>query len=85
MVVFFNSNQVWHSQYIASTPYGRKNSSLDAIFSVAMSMAREEGALYFDFGISTEQNGALLNSGLYTFKSEFGAGGCTYDQYEVSL
>ena len=41
--------------------------------------------LYFDFGISTEDEGRYLNSGLSDYKNSFGSGSTVYDTYEVSL
>ena len=39
----------------------------------------------FDFGISTEAEGMILNEGLYRFKSEFGGGGVVHEFYEMRL
>ena len=74
-VVLFKSPRVTHAQYIASSPEGYEASALDAIFDACITSAADEGAHHFDFGTSTEQAGAYLNEGLYTFKTEFGAGG----------
>jgi hypothetical protein len=43
------------------------------------------GARYFDFGVSNEQGGQILNEGLYRFKMSFGAGGVVHEFYEVAL
>jgi hypothetical protein len=43
------------------------------------------GARYFDFGVSNEQEGRILNEGLYRFKTSFGAGGVAQEFYEVEL
>jgi len=40
---------------------------------------------YFDFGISTENNGHYLNRGLIDFKERFGARSVVYDSYELKL
>jgi len=40
---------------------------------------------YFDFGISTENNGFYLNEGLIDFKERFGARSTVYDSYELNL
>ena len=40
---------------------------------------------YFDFGISTEDNGRYLNEGLITQKQEFGGRGVVYDFYELKV
>jgi hypothetical protein len=36
-------------------------------------------------GISTEQQGTVLNDGLYRFKSEFGGGGVVHEFFEIDL
>ena len=40
---------------------------------------------YFDFGISTEENGRVLNSGLIDQKEGFGARGVVHDHYELDI
>lgn len=84
-VIFFNSNNVWHAQYIASSSVGYKMNALDAVFISAIKEARSLGVKYFDFGTSNEDQGKILNLGLYTFKSEFGAGGVAHEFYELDL
>jgi hypothetical protein len=84
-VVLFNTRQVWHAQYIASSEQGYETHALDAIFEAAISRATEAGARYFDFGTSNEDAGRTLNSGLYCFKSEFGGGGVAHEFYQLNL
>ena len=84
-VVLFNSTNVWHAQYIASNEIGYSLSALDAIFESLIDVAKTSGALYFDFGTSNEQDGLVLNDGLYRFKSEFGGGGMAHEYYELVL
>jgi hypothetical protein len=84
-VIFFNSPTVWHAQYIAASERAYAVSALDAVFTAALTEARESGARYFDFGTSNEQAGRALNDGLYTFKSEFGGGGVAHEYYEFDL
>ena len=40
---------------------------------------------YFDFGISTENEGLFLNEGLTSQKQEFGGRGIVYDFYEIRV
>jgi hypothetical protein len=40
---------------------------------------------YFDFGISTENEGMRLNEGLMSNKEGFGARAVVHDFYELSL
>lgn len=84
-VILFNSANVWHAQYIASSDTGYGVSALDAVFESAIDEARKAGARYFDFGTSNEQSGLVLNDGLYRFKSEFGGGGMAHEYYELVL
>lgn len=84
-IILFNSTNFWHAQYIASSEIGYEASALDAVFESAIEAAKTTGARYFDFGTSNEQNGLLLNEGLYRFKSEFGGGGMAHEYYELSL
>ena len=84
-VVFFNSKNVWHAQYIASSQEGYDLSALDMVFGSSIEEARLLGVRYFDFGTSNEEGGIILNSGLYKFKSEFGASGVSHEFYELKL
>ena len=43
------------------------------------------GTPYFDFGISTEQNGSYLNLKLLENKESFGARAVIYDFYELTV
>lgn len=84
-VVFFNAARVWHAQYIAASEVAYDVSALDAVFDGAIQEARQSGARYFDFGTSNENNGLVLNDGLYRYKSEFGGGGLVHEMYELDL
>jgi Acetyltransferase (GNAT) domain len=84
-VVLFNSVNVCHAQYIAARERGYEVSALDAVFESAIESARQASARYFDFGISNEDNGWILNEGLYRFKAEFGGGGVVHEFYELEL
>lgn len=82
--VIFHSPNVWHAQYICSSPAGHDQCALDAVFDAAMTRAAPH-ARYFSFGISTEQGGRVLNEGLYSFKQGFGGGGVVHEFYELPL
>lgn len=81
--VLFVTQRADHAQYIASNSAGRRSGALDLLFSHCISRVQE--GRYFDFGVSTEEEGRVLNEGLYAFKSEFGAAGLVYDHYELPL
>ena len=82
-VVLFKTDRVVHAQYIGSTDEGRAAFALDAVFEECVRRAMTSGARFFDFGISTEEEGRVLNTGLYKFKSEFGGGGIVHVFYEL--
>lgn len=84
-VVLFVTPQVCHSQYIASSEEGQALGALDFVFHHAIAEARAMQQRYFNFGVSTEDGGRVLNDGLHRFKSEFGAGGVVHETYEVTL
>jgi hypothetical protein len=84
-LVMFHSDLVAHAQYIGANPAGFEACALDAVFDHAIEEARKRGQRYFDFGISTVDQGRALNEGLHRFKSEFGAGGVAYEQYTLDL
>lgn len=83
--VLFLSPRVTHAQYICSNEAGREVSALDALFEECLTEAGRRGARYFNFGISTEEEGRVLNDGLYRFKAEFGGGGVLHECYEIEF
>ena len=82
-VIVFKTYNVWHVQYIASSELGNANSALDAVFQKIISSAKDNEVRYFDFGTSNENEGKILNNGLYKFKTEFGGGGAVHEYYEI--
>ena len=82
--VIFETTTTAHVQYIASTPYGREVGALDRLF---LHLIQEVYAhkQWFDFGISTEQGGALLNEGLVMQKEGFGARAVNYETWELLI
>lgn len=82
--VVFDTPCTAHVQYIASTPGGRRDGALDLLFSYLIS-DRYADKLYFDFGVSTEQEGRVLNRGLLFQKEGFGAAAVMYDVYELPI
>lgn len=84
-MLLFITPTVHHAQYIASNEKGYEVSALDLLFEYSIEMAGDQGSRWFDFGISTESQGMVLNDGLYRFKSEFGGGGAVHEFYELNL
>ena len=70
---------------LASTAEGNAVGASTAVIDYAMGNDIDLGARYFDFGVSNEQEGRILNEGLYRFKASFGAGGVAQEFYEVEL
>lgn len=83
--VLFATGPVLHMQYTATTDRGRATCVTDLVMERGIELARRAGCRYFDFGVSTRSDGWLLDETLYEFKVSFGAGGVTYDRYEVDL
>lgn len=81
-VIVFESTQVAHAQYICAGDAGRTVSALDALFDHLLAEVFHEKP-YFDFGISNEQQGRVLNVGLLEQKEGFGARAITHDYYLV--
>lgn len=84
-VLLFTTPLVVHAQYIGSSAVGYDFSALDAVFEHCIEQAKSNGKRWFDFGISTERSGLVLNDGLYRFKSEFGGGGTVHEFFEIDL
>lgn len=83
-LVFLNS-KVAHAQYIASNDTGKKTNALDGLFHHVLLRYRNLQYTFFDFGISTENEGRNLNNGLYIYKTEFGSSDTVYETYRKKL
>jgi hypothetical protein len=83
--LLYATSNVYHCQYIASTDMGNNLSALDFVFEKLIGHASDKGIDFFDFGISNEEEGQHLNSGLYDFKSEFGGAGNIHEFYELDI
>lgn len=81
-VLLFLTPHVHHAQYIAASEAGNEFAALDLLFDHCITKATAS-VRYFDFGISSESDGQVLNSGLYQFKTEFGGGGTVAEFYEL--
>ena len=82
--LIYETTQVAHAQYIASSSHGRTIGALDGLFEHLISQVFNTKK-YFDFGISTEQGGRYLNEGLIFQKEGFGARTVVYDSYELKI
>lgn len=82
--VTFETASVVHTQYLASNRLGRDIRALDMLIDYVICESSAY-AKVFDFGISNENNGQYLNSGLIHQKESFGARAIVYDLYSVDL
>jgi Acetyltransferase (GNAT) domain len=83
-VVMFNSGTVAHAQYSATSAAGRAACALDGLFRFLIEHYRRSKR-WFDFGISTEDEGRVLNTGLAKFKEQFGGCSTVYDVYRLAI
>jgi hypothetical protein len=82
-VLLFMTESCCHAQYISSSETGYQISALDIVFEYCIAEAARLGKRWFDFGISTEDSGSVLNESLYRFKTEFGGGGTVHEFFEI--
>lgn len=83
--LLFKFENVVHTQYLATSEEGKELGALDCLIESCIQKSQSDGFDYFSFGISTEDQGRYLNTGLIAQKESFGARGLTIDSYEVSL
>jgi hypothetical protein len=83
--VLYQSAAVSHVQYIASSAQGRAAGALDLLFTGLIDQQLSPTRPWFDFGISNEQQGRVLNTGLIDMKEGFGARALVHDFYTVDL
>ncbi|MDQ3160205.1 MAG: GNAT family N-acetyltransferase [Pseudomonadota bacterium] len=81
--VIFETERVAHVQYIAAIDSGRKVSALDAVFDHLLRNIYPDKH-FFDFGISNEDAGRVLNKGLVEQKEGFGARTIVHDYYTLT-
>lgn len=83
-VLVYDFGHTVHTQYIAASDEGRRVGALSLLLGELVGGVYADRT-YFSFGISTEQGGAVLNSGLIAQKESFGARGVVHDFYEWAL
>ncbi|MGD6850521.1 MAG: GNAT family N-acetyltransferase [Candidatus Bathyarchaeia archaeon] len=83
-VIMYESQNVAHMQYGANSKEGWSIGAQDLIEDYLIHQ-HYNGKKYFDFGISTEQQGEVLNVGLIKRKEDFGASAVMYDAYKITL
>lgn len=83
-VVVYTTPTVAHTQYIAASAEGRERGAVDAIVDRLLTDTHAT-TRWFDFGISTEDAGRTLNTGLVRNKESYGGSATTHDRYELDL
>ncbi len=83
-VIMFESKNVAHMQYAANSKEGWNLGAQDIIEDYLINGYYQDKR-YFDFGISTEKLGQVLNLGLIKRKENFGANAVVYDLYQMVI
>ena len=81
-IITYETDKVVHTQYIGSTVEGKASGAADLLLDSLIN-SYEQSKNYFDFGISTENNGQFLNESLISQKE--GTGARTTIQYVFEL
>lgn len=81
--VLYINKDVIHAQYLANSETGRTVGALDYLIDALTD--NFSGTRYFDFGISTFDQGKSLNTGLCIQKEGFGARAIVHDFYELDI
>ncbi|MEO5951346.1 MAG: GNAT family N-acetyltransferase [Chloroflexia bacterium] len=83
--VFRFQSRCWHAQYIAADLAGMELNATHLVLESIANAALAESVQYFSMGCGTEDGGAILNAGLFDFKSGFGFGSVIQDFYRIDL
>jgi hypothetical protein len=79
----FKYGKTIHTQYLANSEAGRELGALDLLLDFLIKQSRIEGFTHLSFGISTVEEGRVVNSGLLQQKEGFGGRGVVHDWYEI--
>ncbi len=82
--VIFKNNNTIHTQYIGANFEGKELGAIDYLMDYLINDLYKDEK-YFSFGISTEDNGLVLNEGLISQKEMFGARTVILSTYEWNL
>ncbi|WP_054180297.1 GNAT family acetyltransferase [Trabulsiella odontotermitis] len=80
--VLFEVGNTVHTQYLFNSEEGRQLGALDGLIDFLIKETYADRT-YFDFGISNEEQGLVLNEGLISQKEGFGARAIVHDFYEI--
>ncbi|GAB4334891.1 MAG: hypothetical protein OHK0038_12340 [Flammeovirgaceae bacterium] len=81
--VIYLTPTVAHLQYMVANEEGLKNRALNFLMDTILQKFKDKR--FLSFGISTENNGQILNEGLVTFKESFGGRTIVHDVYEYKI
>lgn len=82
-LVFIYENLV-HTQYLAANEKAREIGALDLLIKTLMDEFAKSKK-YFDFGISTEDSGEILNRGLISQKEGFGGRSVVHQFFSINM
>ena len=82
--LIFDNSSIAHTQYLANSNKGREIGALDLLIDHLIKNVFKNKK-YFDFGISNENQGKFLNTGLISQKEGFGARPVVHDFYELKI
>lgn len=82
--LIFENTRIIHTQYLANSELGREIGALDLLIDFLIKDIYKDKK-YFDFGISNEDAGRFLNTGLIAQKEGFGARAVSHDFYELEI
>lgn len=83
-VLVYDFGHAVHTQYLAVSPRGRQLDALSLLLADLIERVYAQRH-YFSFGISTEQEGQVLNARLAEQKERFGARAVVHDFYHWAL
>jgi len=78
----YETPTVAHSQYAAVSEHGRRLGAQARLFGWLLDEYYKDKR-FFDFGISNESDGRVVNHGLLDWKEGFGGRSCVHDFYEI--
>lgn len=84
-VVLYVMDRVLHMQYSCSCPEGMKAGAMNFLYEWILDYCHMNGFRYYDMGISTEQQGHVLNESLDFWKWSFGGRGVAFKTYYLKF
>ena len=80
-MLFYFGKDVLHTQYLAQDSEYSRLYTMNFLNYNLIKLAKDKGFKRFSFGISTEERGKVLNTGLAVFKEGFGTRFCNNRSY----